>query len=203
MEAKKKTLYIVSAFIGQSGYKKGTSQLIDAKNLNATAEHGSVVVPNNRISHSAEKSTENAKKVSDGDKKVSFNLKEKKDDLGDFYADDNDGGPVYKVSGGQVRKVIADNTRMKVYTRAESEQIVNQIVSENLSFGDRYGSLQGKSRREAIDLLWNGLNSADGGEQRKVALDVAEYIILYYLTMKNDPEAKAPRSFFIVQFLFL
>ena len=29
--AKKKTLYIVSAFIGESGYKKGTSQLIDAK----------------------------------------------------------------------------------------------------------------------------------------------------------------------------
>lgn len=44
--------------------------------------------------------------------------------------------------------MIADNTRMKVYTRAESEAIVNQIVSENLSFGELYGSLQGKSKRE-------------------------------------------------------
>lgn len=130
----------------------------------------------NSISHSAEKSTENAKKVSQSEKNVQWSLKEK-DPLGDFFADDNDGGPVYKVSGGKVRKVIADNTRMKVYSRAESEQIVNQIVSENLSFGELYGSLQGKSRREAIDLLWNGLNSADVGEQGKVALDVAEYII--------------------------
>ncbi len=117
------------------------------------------------------------KRYDSSKKDIRFNLKENKDDLGDFFADDNDGGPVYKVSGGKVRKVIADNTRMKVYTRAESEQIVNQIVSENLSFGELYGSLQGKSRREAIDLLWNGLNSADVGEQGKVALDVAEYII--------------------------
>ena len=82
-------------------------------------------------------------------KNVQLSLK-KRDDLGDFFADDNDGGPVYKVSGGQVRKVIADNTRMKVYTRAESEQIVNQIVSENLSFGELYGNLRGKSPCDKI-----------------------------------------------------
>lgn len=131
------------------GIKKDTSLEGIGRGTNDRISYGiSSDVSNNSISHSAEKSTENAKKVSDDDKKVSFNLKAKKDDLGDFFADDNDGGPVYKVSGGKVRKVIADNTRMKVYTRAESEQIVNQIVSENLSFGELYGSLQGKSRRE-------------------------------------------------------
>ena len=105
-----------------------------------------------------------------------YNLKEE-DPLGDFFGEDNDGGPVYKVSGGKVRKLIADNTRMKVYSRAESEAIINQIVSEQLSFGELYGVLAGKSKREVIDILWEGLNSADVGEQRKVALDVAEYII--------------------------
>lgn len=110
-------------------------------------------------------------------KDVQLSLKEKKDDLGDFFADDNDGGPVYKVSGGKVRKVIADNTRMKVYTRAESEQIVNQIVSEKLSFGELYGTIGGKSKNEVVDMLWSGLNSADIGERGKVALDVADYII--------------------------
>ena len=110
-------------------------------------------------------------------KDIRFNLKKKKDDLGDFFADEKDSGPVYKVSGGKVRKVIADNTRMKVYTRAESEAIINQIVSEQLSFGELYGSLAGKSRNEVIDILWNGLNSADVGERLPVALDVAEYII--------------------------
>ena len=47
----------MSAFVGQKGYKKGTSQLIDAKNSpNATPEVGSVVVPKNRISQDLQKS---------------------------------------------------------------------------------------------------------------------------------------------------
>ena len=34
-------------------------------------------------------------------------------------------------------------------------------------------------------MLWSGLNSADHGERGKVALDVADYIILYYLNYKK------------------
>ena len=50
-DTKKKTLYIVSTFIGEKGYKKGTSQLINAtKSPNATPEVGSVVVPDIIIS---------------------------------------------------------------------------------------------------------------------------------------------------------
>ena len=41
---KKKTLYVVSAFIGVHGYKNGVSQLINtSKDPNATAKTGSVV----------------------------------------------------------------------------------------------------------------------------------------------------------------
>jgi len=55
-DTKAKTLYIVSAFIGKKEYKKGTSQLIDAKSPDVTAKSGSVVVPKNSISDSDPKS---------------------------------------------------------------------------------------------------------------------------------------------------
>ena len=74
--ANKKTLYVVSAFIGKSGYKKGTSQLIDAKGLNATAEHGSVVIPNNIIPQKSDLSTESEKKVHDGNNIGTFSQSE-------------------------------------------------------------------------------------------------------------------------------
>lgn len=48
-----RTLYVVSAFIGKHGYKKGFSQLIDAQSPNATPKNGSVVNPNNSISQEA------------------------------------------------------------------------------------------------------------------------------------------------------
>lgn len=48
-DTKAKTLYVVSAFIGERGYKKETSQLINAKSPDATAKSGSVVVSNNSI----------------------------------------------------------------------------------------------------------------------------------------------------------
>lgn len=51
-----KTLYIVSAFIGEKGYKKsGASQLIDVKNPDATSNNGSVVTPVNSISENSKK----------------------------------------------------------------------------------------------------------------------------------------------------
>ena len=49
-DTKAKTLYIVSAFIGESGYKKEASQLINASNgPDATAKTGSVVASKNSI----------------------------------------------------------------------------------------------------------------------------------------------------------
>ena len=40
-DTKAKTLYIVTAFIGQKGYKKEASQLINANGPNATSKSGS------------------------------------------------------------------------------------------------------------------------------------------------------------------
>lgn len=55
-DTKTKTLYVVSAFIGEKGYKKGVAQLINAKSPNATPEVGSVVTPDNSLSQNSENS---------------------------------------------------------------------------------------------------------------------------------------------------
>ena len=44
-DIKAKTLFIVTAFIGEKGYKKGTQQLINANIPDATSEIGSASVP--------------------------------------------------------------------------------------------------------------------------------------------------------------
>ena len=63
-DTKAKTLYIVSAFKGEQGYKKEASQLINAKSPDATPKNGSVVTSNISISDLAEKSNSFAKKSS-------------------------------------------------------------------------------------------------------------------------------------------
>lgn len=49
-DTKAKTLYIVTAFIGKSGYQKGASQLINANSPNATSKSGSANTPISSIS---------------------------------------------------------------------------------------------------------------------------------------------------------
>lgn len=58
-ETKKRTLYVVTAFIGKKGYKKEASQLINAKSLDVTAKTGSVVTSNNIISNPNENVKQN------------------------------------------------------------------------------------------------------------------------------------------------
>lgn len=83
----------------------------------------------------------------------------------------------YELSDGQIKKLIADKTMKKVYSKVESEKVINTILSESLGVGERYGSLTGKTKSEVIEMLWRGLNTAAAGKQMHVALDIAEYII--------------------------
>ena len=105
--------------------------------------------------------------VPTADKDIRFDLKE--DDLSKKYH--------YELSAGQIKKLIADKTMRKVYSKVESEKIINTILSESLGVGEKYGSLTGRAKSEVIEMLWRGLNTAEPGKQMKVALDVAEYII--------------------------
>ena len=54
-DTKAKTLYIVTAFIGQKGYKKEASQLINAKGPDATAQTGSVNASKDIVRNNDEK----------------------------------------------------------------------------------------------------------------------------------------------------
>ena len=83
----------------------------------------------------------------------------------------------YQLTDGQIKKLLANSTKFKVYSKVEAEQIINNVLGNYMAFGDSYGELSGKSRREVIEMLWRGLNTADPDKQAKVALDVAEYII--------------------------
>ena len=78
---------------------------------------------------------------------------------------------------GQRAKFVANNTQMRVYSKAEAADIINAIIDERLVFGDKYGSLSGKSRAEVIETLFTKLNNTSEGYRIGVALDIADYII--------------------------
>ncbi len=73
-DTKAKTLYVVSAFIGKSGYKKEASQLINAKGPDATAKTGSASASTDIISEKSQKDNtfdeNNSKNISDERKSV-------------------------------------------------------------------------------------------------------------------------------------
>ncbi len=48
----------------------------------------------------------------------------------------------------------------------------------HLEFTDAYAKLRGRSKKEATDILWKALNTAEEGEERKrAALDVADFVL--------------------------
>lgn len=81
------------------------------------------------------------------------------------------------LSDGQIKKLLANSTHYKVYSKADAEKIINNVLAQYLSFGERYGDISGKTKAEVIDLLWKGLNSAEPGKQMGIALHIADYII--------------------------
>ena len=88
-----------------------------------------------------------------------------------------DGKGDYNYSKGQIAKYVASHSKEKVYSREDADKIVDHIVSEQLSFGNKYGELKGKSRVQIVHKLVHALNTVDEGYRGKVALDIADYII--------------------------
>lgn len=93
------------------------------------------------------------------------------------YSRKENGQYYYQLSKGQIKKMFADNTGYKVYSKVDAEQIINNVLSNYMSFGDKYGEISGKTKKQVIDMLWQGLNSAKPGNQTSVALNIADYII--------------------------
>ncbi len=156
--ANKKTLYIVSAFIGESGYKKGTSQLIDAKSPNATAKHGSVVVPMNSIPDSAEKVNTSDKKSSESAKRYSM--------------DEAPSLPrtAGTMSVGQYKKRVADLMKAKSYTKDQIYDILKKVPMTDMA--------SAKTREQIAEAVWQIFNEdLTAGERQAAAHDISEFLV--------------------------
>lgn len=82
-------------------------------------------------------------------------------------------------SVGQRARFAANNTGMRVYTKAEAAEVINSIIEERLVFEEigMQGELRGKDRQAAIDYLFQKLNTVKEGYRGGVALRIADFMI--------------------------
>ncbi len=83
----------------------------------------------------------------------------------------------YTLSDGQVKKKVANFTKLKVYSKVEAESIINSILETNFNLEDYSVRISGKTKADAIDVLWKTLNTADAGKRTGISLKIADYII--------------------------
>jgi hypothetical protein len=83
----------------------------------------------------------------------------------------------YSLSKEQVNKIIANKTKLKSYTKQDAEIIINNVLSNYMAFGDKYGDLSNLNKKQAVNNLWDALNTQDEGERAGIALDIANYVI--------------------------
>ena len=93
--------------------------------------------------------------------------------------EDGNAQPRGNYSVGQRARFAANNTGMRVYTKAEAAEVINSIIEERLVFEDigMYGELRGKDRQAVIDYLFQKLNTVKEGYRGGVALRIADYMI--------------------------
>ena len=93
--------------------------------------------------------------------------------------EDGNAQPRGNYSVGQRARFAANNTGMRVYTKAEAAEVINSIIEERLVFEDigMQGDLRGKDRRAVVDYLFQKLNTVKEGYRGGVALRIADYMI--------------------------
>lgn len=99
-----------------------------------------------------------------------------------FALDSSDDGSVQTRSNYSVvqrARFVANNTGMRVYSKAEAADVINSIIEERLVFDEigMYGELRGKDRQAAIDYLFKKLNTVKEGYRGGVALRIADFLI--------------------------
>lgn len=92
--------------------------------------------------------------------------------------DDTENKVVGGLTKAQRAKFVANNTKLKVYSKSEAESVINSIISERLNFDERYaGSLDAKNKKQVIEYLFKELNRVDEGYRGNVALNIADFMI--------------------------
>lgn len=111
-------------------------------------------------------------------KEITNKTPTKDTDIRFALAEDEDNRRVGGLTKAQRAKFVANNTKLKVYSRADAEVIINDILANRLNLDERYvANLSGKSKNEIIDYLFKQLNGANEGYRGTVALKIADYII--------------------------
>ena len=90
----------------------------------------------------------------------------------------------------QKRRENERHSKKKVYKRSDASATLREAVEEHLVFSDAYAKLKGKSKDEAVKMLWEALNTADGEAAQKAAvLRVADFVIDNAIveTFEQDP----------------
>ena len=136
-DTKAKTLYIVSAFIGKKGYKKGASQLIDTLSPDVTSKNGSVVTPNNSIPQDSEIVNSNSKKSSDR-QAISD------DDVANYKN-------VFGESGNEVKMNDTDEDIDELDT---SENVGKKRKTYKLTFAQKFFSAKDSAYIELVDEMY-------------------------------------------------
>lgn len=89
-------------------------------------------------------------------------------------------GDVYSLPDSEI-KSTANQTQKKVYTKAETQAIINSVLEDTLSDGDEYlwmrGKLSGKSNRKILQYLFEKMNTTPEGKRQGVAIKAADYIV--------------------------
>ena len=113
--------------------------------------------------------------------------------------------PESDYSVGQRARFVANNTGMRVYSKVDAAEVINSIIEERLVFEDigMYGELRGKSRQEAINYLFQSLNTVKEGYRGSVALKIADYLIentvLTDMYIDSDSTAEAMRQLSVLR----
>lgn len=96
-----------------------------------------------------------------------------------FALDDTDSDVRGNYTVGQRARFAANNTGMRVYSRAEAADVINSIIEERLVLEEygMYGELKGKDREAAIDYLFTKLNTTKEGYRAGIALKIADFMI--------------------------
>nr|DAP62541.1 MAG TPA: nuclease [Caudoviricetes sp.] len=94
-------------------------------------------------------------------------------------SEEGDAQPRGNYSVGQRARFAANNTGMRVYTKAEAAEVINSIIEERLVFEEigMQGELRGKDRQAVIDYLFQKLNTVKEGYRGGVALRIADFMI--------------------------
>ena len=111
--------------------------------------------------------------------------------LSDTY--DGDNPEAYVIEGKQnilsenstLKKFVADNIKLKKYSRKDAASILFEIMNEKGYFDKINTKFKGKSKAEIERMLWDALNIKVGGQRGGAALDIADAIITNLLVTEQ------------------